>query len=182
MAWDQRPDRRTRRAFLHLSYSCVSPCGPAILVTQCHKRKWRDLFSHLIGAGEQRRWDRKAEALGCLEVDGQFELGRKLCVATRFISSVELATPVPWAHRLFRVREIWIGYTLCRPARRGAGARDHPQVAAFVIGGVAKDLHANRKMRIVGLSPPRPGRPDRPDRKIRQSQNAHQNLLRDMIR
>jgi hypothetical protein len=34
VAWDQRPDRRTRRAFLHLPYSCASPCGPAILVTQ----------------------------------------------------------------------------------------------------------------------------------------------------
>src|SRR6476469_2073122 len=28
------PDCRTRRALLHLSYSCASPCGPALLVTQ----------------------------------------------------------------------------------------------------------------------------------------------------
>ena len=28
------PDCRTRRAFLHLSYSYASPCGPALLVTQ----------------------------------------------------------------------------------------------------------------------------------------------------
>src|ERR1700757_2925131 len=28
------PDCRPRRALLHLSYSCVPPCGPAILVTQ----------------------------------------------------------------------------------------------------------------------------------------------------
>jgi hypothetical protein len=34
VAWDQRPDRRTRRALLHLQYSCASPCGPATLVTQ----------------------------------------------------------------------------------------------------------------------------------------------------
>ena len=27
------PDCRTRRALLHLSYSCASPCGPAMLVT-----------------------------------------------------------------------------------------------------------------------------------------------------
>jgi hypothetical protein len=27
------PDCRPRRALLHLSYSCISPCGPAILVT-----------------------------------------------------------------------------------------------------------------------------------------------------
>src|SRR5436189_4842258 len=29
------PDCRPRRAFLHLSYSYVPPCGPAILVTHC---------------------------------------------------------------------------------------------------------------------------------------------------
>ena len=33
MAWDRRPDHRTRRAYLHLSYSCVHPFGPAALVT-----------------------------------------------------------------------------------------------------------------------------------------------------
>jgi hypothetical protein len=33
VAWDQRPDRRTRRALLHLSYSYAPPCGPAMLVT-----------------------------------------------------------------------------------------------------------------------------------------------------
>src|SRR5450756_1065956 len=27
-------DCRPRRALLHLSYSCIPPCGPAILVTQ----------------------------------------------------------------------------------------------------------------------------------------------------
>src|ERR1700726_372145 len=30
------PDCRPRRAFLHLSYSYAAPCGPALLVTQCH--------------------------------------------------------------------------------------------------------------------------------------------------
>src|SRR5262245_56925223 len=34
VAWDQRPDHRTRRALLHLQYSCAAPCGPAMLVTQ----------------------------------------------------------------------------------------------------------------------------------------------------
>ena len=34
VAWDRRPDRRTRRALLHLQYSCASPCGPVMLVTQ----------------------------------------------------------------------------------------------------------------------------------------------------
>jgi len=32
------PDCRSRRALLHLSYSCIPPCGPAILVTQDPKR------------------------------------------------------------------------------------------------------------------------------------------------
>ena len=32
------PDCRTRRALLHLSYSYATPCGPALLVTQCHQR------------------------------------------------------------------------------------------------------------------------------------------------
>src|ERR1700720_4557014 len=32
------PDCRPRRAFLHLSYSYAAPCGPALLVTQCHNR------------------------------------------------------------------------------------------------------------------------------------------------
>jgi hypothetical protein len=32
------PDCRPRRTFLHLSYSCAPPCGPALLVTQCQKR------------------------------------------------------------------------------------------------------------------------------------------------
>src|SRR3974377_434554 len=32
------PDCRPRRAFLHLSYRYAPPGGPALLVTQCHKR------------------------------------------------------------------------------------------------------------------------------------------------
>src|SRR5205809_1504859 len=31
------PDCRPRRALLHLSYSYAPPCGPALLVTQCHE-------------------------------------------------------------------------------------------------------------------------------------------------
>ena len=34
VAWDRRPDRRTRRALLHLQHSCAAPFGPAMLVTQ----------------------------------------------------------------------------------------------------------------------------------------------------
>src|SRR5882724_1932527 len=35
------PDCRTRRTFLHLSYSYASPCGPALLVTQDPNRPSR---------------------------------------------------------------------------------------------------------------------------------------------
>src|SRR6201997_2973451 len=39
------PDCRPRRAFLHLSYSCASPCGPALLVTQDPSpTSWPQLF------------------------------------------------------------------------------------------------------------------------------------------
>jgi|SRR5215831_1301930 len=34
VVWNQRPDRRIRRALLHLQYSYAPPFGPAILVTQ----------------------------------------------------------------------------------------------------------------------------------------------------
>jgi hypothetical protein len=34
VAWDQRPDRRTRRVYLHLQYSYAPPFGPALLVTE----------------------------------------------------------------------------------------------------------------------------------------------------
>src|SRR3984893_13898173 len=41
------PDCRPRRTFLHLSYSCATPFGPAILVTQDAKRT-------LCGGGQLR--------------------------------------------------------------------------------------------------------------------------------
>ena len=34
------------------------------------------LFDHLVGAGDERRWDFEAERPRSLEVDGQVELGR----------------------------------------------------------------------------------------------------------
>jgi Transposase len=36
------PDCRPRRTYLHLSYSCASPFGPAILMTHDPKRTWRE--------------------------------------------------------------------------------------------------------------------------------------------
>jgi hypothetical protein len=47
-----------------------------------HRSKQRagcnELFDHLVGAGEQRRWHFDAERLGSDQVDHQIELGRLL--------------------------------------------------------------------------------------------------------
>src|ERR1700757_3595370 len=47
------PDCRPRRTFLHLSYSCASPFGPAILVTQDPKRTWIPLKSRSAAVSGQ---------------------------------------------------------------------------------------------------------------------------------
>src|SRR6266404_1911326 len=44
------PDCRPRRALLHLSYSCASPFGPAMLVTHDPNRTWRGLKSRNAAA------------------------------------------------------------------------------------------------------------------------------------
>src|SRR5450756_1225694 len=49
------PDCRPRRALLHLSYSCIPPCGPAILVTQDPKRTFTILIGLPLGLPSQRR-------------------------------------------------------------------------------------------------------------------------------
>jgi hypothetical protein len=36
------------------------------------------LLDHLVGSGQKRFWDRKAERLGGFEVDDEFEFGREL--------------------------------------------------------------------------------------------------------
>src|SRR5215469_6101655 len=48
MAWDQRPDRRTRRALLHLSYSSAPPFGPVMLVTQDPTRTFDCVPTNLV--------------------------------------------------------------------------------------------------------------------------------------
>ena len=42
----------------------------------CQERTLRQLFDHLVGAGEQRGGQGQAERLGSLEVDDKLELGR----------------------------------------------------------------------------------------------------------
>src|SRR3989442_9833887 len=44
------PDCRPRRALLHLSYSYAPPCGPALLVTQCQLRTFRQSIDRLVDA------------------------------------------------------------------------------------------------------------------------------------
>ena len=49
------PDCRPRRAFLHLSYSYASPCGPALLVTQCQKPTYAVQQKHLYSITSSAR-------------------------------------------------------------------------------------------------------------------------------
>src|SRR5262245_1478785 len=44
------PDSRTRRALLHLPYSCALPCGRAMLVTQHPTRTLRSIHSTCLSA------------------------------------------------------------------------------------------------------------------------------------
>ena len=41
-------------------------------------RSMKKLFDHLVGTGEQRRRHCEAESLSSLEIDNQFEFGRRL--------------------------------------------------------------------------------------------------------
>ena len=59
----------TRRALLHLSYSCAQPFGPAMLVTHDPKRKWsKSSLDHLVGAREQHRRRSRPSALAVLRL------------------------------------------------------------------------------------------------------------------
>src|SRR5512132_611351 len=62
----------------------ISTAETTVAISFCDIRRalggppYISLFDHLVGPGEQRRWDRHAQRLGRLEVDDQLELGRLL--------------------------------------------------------------------------------------------------------
>src|SRR5437667_10568411 len=63
------PDRRTRRALLHLSYSCASPELMTMLVTHDPNRSSADdLLDHRVSDGEESFRYIEAEHSGGLQV------------------------------------------------------------------------------------------------------------------
>src|SRR5882724_12605240 len=52
--------------------------GTNVMSEKCHKLKWPPLFDHRIGARHHVRRHLDAERLRGLEVDHQFEFGRRL--------------------------------------------------------------------------------------------------------
>src|SRR5262249_58555714 len=72
-------------------------CGGSVL--GCGFSRRLILFDHLVGAGEQSRWDRKAERLCCLEVYDQFELHwrlhRQVSRLLTFEDAIDVGRPSP---------------------------------------------------------------------------------------
>ena len=54
------------------------PCRTSARRRHTHCNETVCLFDHLVGAGEQRRRNSKAERFGSLEVEHRFILGRRL--------------------------------------------------------------------------------------------------------
>src|SRR5215831_13197068 len=73
-----KADSRKRSCLLYPqsgSVRCISPCLLWANSGLMHRSKQRPLFDHLVGTGEQRRRNCKAQRLGCLEVDDELEFG-----------------------------------------------------------------------------------------------------------
>src|SRR5437867_10329118 len=60
----------------------ISTAETTVAISSCDIRRalggppYISLLDHLVGPGEQRRWDRHAQRFGRLEADDQLELGR----------------------------------------------------------------------------------------------------------
>jgi len=91
VAWDQRPDRRTRRALLHLSYSSAPPFGPVMLVTQDPSQT----FGLIKNSSDYRRRARR-EAVGHHALTATRQSG--VCVADG-VGKIVATAAIKWVGR-----------------------------------------------------------------------------------